>query len=367
MNKLSLDPDCDRVAIELLTELVRIPSVSRSEATATSWLTEQMQGLGFQAQVDQAGNAVGIRERPDDNGEINETAILLGHIDTVPGEIPLRVEAGNLYGRGSVDAKGSLATFVMSAARAKLKPGLRLIVIGAVEEEVTSSKGARYVATQYQPDWCVIGEPSSAEAVTLGYKGRLQLELKLVQPSAHSAGPQIPVAEYAVEWWMKVKNWCEQFNQDLSKIFEQVQVGLSDVNTEHDGFAEAVTARVGLRLPVGFPKADFVDQCRQYLDEVKSSSELEAELRDFGYEIAHQEGRTSPLVQRFNRVFRGNDLKPRHKLKTGTSDMNVVAPVWNCPIVAYGPGDSSLDHTPHEHILLAEYLQAINLLRSVLE
>jgi LysW-gamma-L-lysine carboxypeptidase len=47
--------------------------------------------------------------------------------------------------------------------------------------------------------------------------------------------------------------------------------------------------------------------------------------------------------------------------------MNVVGPVWNCPIVAYGPGDSQLDHTPNEHVVIEEYLQAIELLRTVLE
>jgi LysW-gamma-L-lysine carboxypeptidase len=46
--------------------------------------------------------------------------------------------------------------------------------------------------------------------------------------------------------------------------------------------------------------------------------------------------------------------------------MNVVAPIWNCPIVAYGPGDSALDHTPNEHILIEEYLQAIKVLETVL-
>jgi LysW-gamma-L-lysine carboxypeptidase len=39
--------------------------------------------------------------------------------------------------------------------------------------------------------------------------------------------------------------------------------------------------------------------------------------------------------------------------------MNIVGPAWNCPILAYGPGDSSLDHTPEEHLPLAEYGQAI--------
>ena len=52
-------------------------------------------------------------------------------------------------------------------------------------------------------------------------------------------------------------------------------------------------------------------------------------------------------------------VQPGFVVKTGTSDMNVVAPVWQCPIVAYGPGDSALDHTPHEHLELDEYWTAV--------
>ena len=46
--------------------------------------------------------------------------------------------------------------------------------------------------------------------------------------------------------------------------------------------------------------------------------------------------------------------------------MNIVGPVWNCPIFAYGPGDSALDHTPDEHIDLDEYLRAIRVLTQAL-
>jgi len=59
-------------------------------------------------------------------------------------------------------------------------------------------------------------------------------------------------------------------------------------------------------------------------------------------------------------------VHPGFVLKTGTSDMNVVAPVWRCPIVAYGPGDSALDHTPHEHVSIDEYWRAILVLEAML-
>ncbi len=53
-------------------------------------------------------------------------------------------------------------------------------------------------------------------------------------------------------------------------------------------------------------------------------------------------------------------------LKTGTSDMNVVGPLWQCPMVAYGPGDSSLDHTPNEHLPLDECWKAVNVVEQTL-
>jgi LysW-gamma-L-lysine carboxypeptidase len=46
--------------------------------------------------------------------------------------------------------------------------------------------------------------------------------------------------------------------------------------------------------------------------------------------------------------------------------MNVVAPAWNCPILAYGPGDSALDHTPDEHLPLDDYRRAQEVVENVL-
>ena len=43
-----------------------------------------------------------------------------------------------------------------------------------------------------------------------------------------------------------------------------------------------------------------------------------------------------------------------------------LAPVWGTPILAYGPGDSALDHTPDEHIQVSEYLKSVDVLESVL-
>ena len=76
--------------------------------------------------------------------------------------------------------------------------------------------------------------------------------------------------------------------------------------------------------------------------------------------------RTTPVAQAFARAIAAGGGQATFKTKSGTSDMNVLAPVWGCPMVAYGPGDAAYDHTPMERLSLAEYRRSIAVLRGVL-
>jgi LysW-gamma-L-lysine carboxypeptidase len=341
--------------IELLRGLVEIESLSGQEQAASAYLVDQMRALGLRAHVDEAGNAVGVRES---SGQVTHEIILLGHIDTVPGDIPVRVEDGILYGRGTVDAKGPLAAFTAAAAQIDVLPGVRLVVIGAVEEEAATSKGARFVAPQHRPACCIIGEPSGWNGVTLGYKGRLLVDYALQRPMGHSAGAAMSVAEEAVAWWNELSDHVTAYNQGRERLFDRVLATLCDVNTRSDGLTNTADVHIGLRLPPDFNAVAFEVIARQLAGD--------ASLHCHGYEAAYQSNRQSELARAFNRALREMGDQPHFKLKTGTSDMNVVGPVWNCPIVAYGPGDSQLDHTPGEHIVIDEYLRAIEVLKRAL-
>lgn len=348
----------DQEAFELLKQLVEIPSLSGQEGHASTFFACWLASHGFAASVDESGSAVGVLTGPPAPGPARDI-VLLGHIDTVPGFIPVTVQDGQLWGRGSVDAKGSLATFAAAAAGLVLPVGVRVIVIGATEEEAASSRGARHAAAQFNPSACVIGEPSGAGAVTIAYKGRLNFHAKLTTGASHSAGPGTTAAENAVAAWNTVRELTERLTPDRSNAFDHIQARLRSLNTRSDGLHDTAEAHVGLRLPSGIDPYALEAQIRTAL--------VGVDLRFDGHEFAHEGDPRSWLVRSLTGAIRNRGHKPRLLRKTGTSDMNVVARSWKCPIVAYGPGDSSLDHTPHERLEIQEYFAAIHTLRTALE
>jgi len=343
----------EQEAEELLRELVAIPSLSGEEQEASQYLAHWMGEHGFRARVDEVGNAIGER------GRGGKQIVLLGHIDTFPGAVPVRVEGRELYGRGSVDAKGPLATFVVAAAAAELPPGTRLIVIGATDEESAGSRGARHILDRYSPVLCIIGEPGRWDRITLGYKGRLRMEWTWRGPLAHSAAPTPSPAEVAVETWRSVQDFAEVLNTGRSGSFGRLEPRLRQLNTGRDGAHGWARMDIILRLPPGMNTGEVESSLRQLGNG--------ARLRFHGQEQAFVAEKSNQLTRAILAAVRAEGGAPRFVHKTGTSDMNVVAAVWACPIVAYGPGDSSLDHTPHEHINLDEYVRALRVLRRALQ
>lgn len=342
----------DQDHVDLLRGLVAIPSLSGGETEAVSYLCRHMDARGFRAYRDEAGNAVGVI------GEGPKSVVLLGHIDTVPGNIPVRIENGVLHGRGAVDAKGPLATFVAAAAMAAERLNATVTVVGAVGEESLNSPGASAVATWPAPDFCIIGEPSGWDAVCLGYRGSMPIAYRLRQACRHAAGPGASVGERAIAFWNAFAAACAARNEGVSGLFNAVTPSVRGMWTESDGLYDEARMAIGLRLP---PDVD----TRELQSEILELAG-DAVLTFDGVQEGYRSDKRSRLVPPFLRAIRAAGGEPRFTVKLGTSDMTVVGPVWRCPIVAYGPGDATLDHTPDEHIVLDEYLRGVRVLTEVL-
>ncbi|MGK0218557.1 MAG: LysW-gamma-L-lysine carboxypeptidase [Planctomycetota bacterium] len=340
-------------AQDLLVGAVSIPSVSHDEGAVAAYLVERMGALGFQAHIDAAGNAVG------EIGTGGRTIALVGHIDTVPGQIPVRVENGLLYGRGSVDAKGPFVSFIAAAARvAAVEPGLSLRVIGCVQEEAPSSAGARHLMGTPAPDALVIGEPSGWDGITLGYKGYLRARLKLSGDNAHTAHDVPTMPAQAARLWTRIEQAAATFDEGRLRVFRRLLTALLDMRCENDGQVARATLELTLRLPPDLPPAD----AEAWLMEHAGDAELEV----LASMPAWTGPRTSFLHRALARGIRSHGAAPIWKEKTGTADLNLLAPAWGCPALAYGPGDAALDHTPNEHMNLDEFQRGISVLEHAL-
>ncbi len=337
--------------VALLTGLLQRYSPSGQEEAACRYLTAQMHKLGYNAWVDGAGNAVGeIGEGPNE-------IVLLGHIDTVPGYINVHQEDDTLWGRGSVDAKGPLAAMVVAGAVAGAKPGWKVCVIGAVGEE-EDGRGARYLCNRYHPQHLIIGEPSQWNRITLGYKGDAHFWYIVRRPVTHTAAQMESACEAAVIFWNKVHAEFEKINQDKKRTFDLVIPSLRSLSSSSDGFNETAQLALAFRMPPGQQAEDI----ETVLNELAGDGVVDL-VRG---EPAYKADKNTSLVRAFLSAIRNEGGEPSFALKSGTSDMNTVAPVWRCPTVAYGPGDSHLDHTAEEHTSLSDYQKSIHILAGVL-
>jgi len=354
---------CDTAARRLLYDMVSIPSPSREEERAAERLVDFFEANGREAWIDEVGNV---------RAPANEAVLLTSHVDTVPGDIPVEVraappagelpdasdvrvgEAGEpvLWGRGAVDATGPLVAMAVAA----VKTGVSFA--GVVREEVDSGGARHLIDDRDAPDAVINGEPSGWQGITLGYRGLLEGTYVNTSESGHSSRPEPNAIQHAIDWWHGVE---ETFTPDDSEtaVFDQVTTkpisidgGLSD-----DGLAVETTMSVQLRVPPSRP-----------VDEIHELAEAELSTGSVQWGDPMPPVMESPrtdLARAFRVAIRGAGGDVRLLRKTGTSDMNLFAAAWDCPMVTYGPGNSDLDHAPDERLPLADLDRAVTVLTDV--
>ena len=331
-----------------LLDLVATRSESNHEDACCELLASSLPSLGWDhAGRDDMGNVVASR------GEGEKELLLLGHIDTVPGGPELRVDGDVLWGRGSVDAKGPLATFAIAGGRAEIPDGWRYSFIAAVGEE-KDSRGARHVmASRDAPAACIIGEPSGGDGVTLAYRGCLFLELSASDSGAHRSGDAGPLTGTLMAA-AKILNEVEDLDDKSLPVIKRYSGAVVSMSGVEAGERSA-SITLDVRLPLGAKPDDLVSCfekiCKTYGVELKKVQTVSA----------HQSPRMDPVVRALSSAIREKGAVPRLLAKGGTADFNVVAP-WNIPMAAYGPGDSSLDHCVDERLSYGEFVTAFDVL-----
>jgi LysW-gamma-L-lysine carboxypeptidase len=356
-------------AVRFLTNLLGIYSPSGKEGDAANFLELEMKRMGFEVGKDAIGNVIGVV------GEGKPVILLCGHMDTVAGHMPLRIEEGKIFARGAVDAKGPLAAMIMAAIAAAKDPTFKgKILVAAVVEEEATSRGVKHLITQgIEADYAIFGEPSGVENVTIGYKGQIQLKIVLKTETGHASTPWLydNSLEKAIELWKQIKNASSYPSLDPSASpYNAVTACLVKLVGGRATSVVPFEAEMNLdvRVPIQFSTSQVFEQIQKIINKYQDANpkvSVKATVLDTvePFEV----NKASPLVHVLASSVRKVLNKPATLLhKTGTGDMNILGKAMNLPIVTYGPGDSHLDHTLDENIEVKEYLDAISVYKETL-
>lgn len=341
-------------------------SPSGEEGEVGEFLVSEMAELGFVVRRDVVGNVIG------EHGEGSPRVLLCGHMDTVPPELPVRLEDGVLYGRGAVDAKGPLAALVMAASGLVEEghPG-SLVVVGAVDEEGRNAGIENLIRDGLDADYAIFGEPTNVDTITVGYKGGILLKVECETETGHSSAPWLyeNSIEKAMEVWRLVSS-LRLPEEDPESRFHSLSYCLRTIQGGGQGSIvpsscqALIEARIPPSLSVDRLSAELLSLIGAYRDD-NPDVNVSAEIVD--HIEPYLSDKRSPLVRALSRsIWRNRGVKVGLINKTGTGDMNIFGRATGTPTVTYGPGNPHLDHTPHECIGIQDYLDSIAVLKGAL-
>ncbi len=343
-------------------------SPSGQESGFAKAIMEYFQSKHLSPRLDSVGNVL------CEFGSGNKTVLLCGHMDTVPGVLPVRMENGRVFGRGACDAKGPLISLLFAfdnlASELQGQSVGRIVFAGVTEEERSSSGLAEIIRSNLKADYAFFGEPGGLSRITVGYRGHLTLRLTIITPEIHASAPKFVInsAELLYDVYSTLKKVLVVTE---TGSLEQFSVALTEISsgTAHNVIPGKTSATIDIRVPIGSQTS-------------QARTAVESVISDFGLRLPsaqisaafdeptepYRVPLNSPLVRALSRSILRKGSKPQFITKSGTGDMNTYAQTFGVDSVTYGPGEAVLSHSSEENVSVEEILSCADILtNSIME
>ena len=360
-----LNDDRER-KIAICENVLSIYSPSGEEEKLASYIHSELISQGLAPRIDPAGNVI------SETGFGKKTLLLCGHMDTVPGELALKIEGTLLYGRGACDAKGPLLSMLFAfeeiAREFRSNPDLasrgKVIFAGVVGEE-KESKGLQELINQKLTSHAAIfGEPAGLGRVTIGYRGHIPVFLEISTREAHGSAPWLGTnaIEVAYDLYKQIKRTLVENEKDTNS-FSVAMTELHSGKTQNviPGSAQAT---LDVRVPLGYTFDMVSSRIKKLGAKLESKHGCSIRMTFGKHTEPYRAKLDSNVIRALNRsMLKLGFGKPSFVSKSGTGDMNTYALHFGNECVTYGPGDSSLSHTEKEAIDLEEIFDCSKVLK----
>ena len=355
-----------KFATKMLEKALRLYTPSLSERPMAEFLADKCDDLGFEdIQIDEVGNIIAKK------GSGSPKIMLCGHMDVVPGKVKVRKEGDSLYGRGASDAKAPLMAMLFAAASIEKNQGT-VTFVGAVDEEGNAVGIKNIVKKKMDIDYAVFGEPSGIKQVTIAYKGRLAIKLKIsAADSSHASAPWLSknAIEESIIFVKELKEKLEANQEDKTKgmLLTATKTEIKG-GTSHNITPKECETLFDIRIPVDMNCKNIEQKIATLVKEISQEREVDAFYSILDETEPFEAPHNSSLVRAFTLgIMQVEKSRPTLIRKTGTGDMNVLGNQWKIPVVTYGPGDPHEAHTIDEKVSIEEYLKGIEVFKATLQ
>jgi succinyl-diaminopimelate desuccinylase len=354
--------------LSLCMALIEKASVTPDDAGCNQLLMDRLKVLGFKIEALPFGEVNNFWARLGDTGPVFAFA---GHTDVVPtgpvedwmfDPFTPTVRDGILYGRGTADMKGSIAAMVTACERfvAEDKPfeGSIAFLITS-DEEGNAINGTRKVievleARDEKIDYCIVGEPSSSNAlgdvIKIGRRGSLHGKLKVHGVQGHVAYPHLasnpihkamlPLHELTQEKW-------DEGNADFPPTSLQISNIHSGTGTDNV-IPGSLDAQFNFRFSTQLTEA----QIRTRTEAILNAHELEYTLdwQLSGNPFLTSRGTLIDIVSASIKHING--VETQCSTTGGTSDGRFIAPT-GAQLLELGPCNATI-HKVNENVKISE-------------
>jgi [amino group carrier protein]-lysine/ornithine hydrolase len=345
--------------VRLLLDSLKIYSPTGAERALGSYLAERMERLGYsRVRTDRAGNVIG------ETGTGRTRLLLCGHMDTIPGRLQVRRTGGSILGRGAADAKSPLCALLVAGAESA-DSGLRVTFAGVTQEEGEGAGIEHLIRSGVKADFAVFGEPGGADRITVGYRGRVSLNVSVKTQGGHAGSPWAYRSAYDV--FNSVLSRLKQYESSVEVQGDRFRsLSMTPTLVNAGTFANVVPnncqSTIDLRLPPSISSSEALSQIRSAVKEAGEGARVRVAAGE--PTEAYEADISSPLVRAFQRgVILQLKTPPKLIRKTSTGDMNTFAHKTRTECLTYGPGLSGTSHTDGETVLISDYLGSIDVLK----
>jgi len=357
--------------VKFMQDIIRIPSLSSEEGAVVERARQEMLRIGYdEVTVDPMGNLLGrIGNGP-------RVIAFDGHIDTVDvGDPELwdrdphsgDIEDGILYGRGTSDMKGGVASSIYAGAILKkrgIPENVTFYATATVQEEDCDGLCWQYIINEdnLRPDLVVITEPTSLR-IYRGHRGRMELEVHTSGISCHGSAPER--GDNAVYKMAGIIAEIEKLNEELRPRdpLGKGTVTISEIRSTSPSLcavADGCTIHLDRRLTIdeteetsvaeilALPSVQKAKATVTVLDyAVPSYSGLTYPTRKYypTWEIAESEPEVQAAMTAHVEAF---DKEPEVGHWTFSTNGVATAGMHDIPTVGFGPGHEHFAHAPNE-------------------